>query len=81
MNIDYSSSVVLRASLRTLLLKALRSERHSFAASIFAGDSSLGSESMEMTEITIDSTVWIGSHRSLICCREESWLVGEIDMI
>jgi hypothetical protein len=32
---------------------------------MFAGDSSLGSESIDITEITIVSTVWIGSHRSL----------------
>ena len=34
------------------------------AASTLAGDSSLGSASMEMTETRIVSTVWIGSHRS-----------------
>ena len=34
------------------------------AASIFAGDSVFGSASIEMTEIKIDSAVWIGRQRS-----------------
>ena len=40
------------------------SSRICFAASRLAGDSSLGSEIIEITEIRIDSTVWIGSQRS-----------------
>jgi len=31
---------------------------------MFAGDSSLGDESMDMTETIMDSTVCTGSHRS-----------------
>ena len=37
------------------------------AASTFAGDSSFGSASIEMTLIRIVSTVWTGSHRSEAC--------------
>jgi len=35
------------------------------AASRLAGDSSFGSESMEMTLMRMVSTVWMGNHRSL----------------
>ena len=38
---------------------------HSLAASTLAGLSSLGSASIEMTEIRMVSTVWIGNQRSL----------------
>lgn len=34
------------------------------AASTLAGDSSLGSANIEITDIKIVSTVWTGSHRS-----------------
>ena len=37
---------------------------HCFAASTFAGDSSFGSASIEITDIIIVSTVWTGSQRS-----------------
>ncbi len=37
------------------------------AASTLAGDSSLGSDIMEITLIKIVSTVWIGSQRSEAC--------------
>ena len=40
------------------------SSRHSFAASMLAGDSSLGEESIEMMDIMIVSTVCTGDHRS-----------------
>lgn len=40
------------------------SSLHSLAASMFAGDSSLGELSMESTDSRIDSTVCTGSHRS-----------------
>lgn len=48
----------------TRFRKASGFSLHSFAASIFAGDSSLGVESMEMTETIMDSTVCTGSQRS-----------------
>lgn len=35
-----------------------------FAASRFSGDSQFGSDSIDMTETKMLSTVWIGSHRS-----------------
>lgn len=40
----------------TRFLNSGRSDRHSRAASTFAGDSSLGLLSIEMTDSTIDST-------------------------
>ena len=49
----------------TFLTNAGLSSRHILAASRLAGDSSLGDEIIERTEIRIDSTVCIGSQRSL----------------
>lgn len=50
---------------RTLLLNAALSLRHITAASMFAGLSSFGSESIEMTETTICSTPKMGRQRSM----------------
>mmetsp|Transcript_11859 Transcript_11859/g.19984 ORF Transcript_11859/g.19984 Transcript_11859/m.19984 type:complete len:93 (-) Transcript_11859:382-660(-) len=55
----------LRTILRQFLLKASKSVLYSFAAAILAGDSKLGSPIIEMTEMRMDSTVWMGSQRSL----------------
>ena len=52
---------------RTFFLKAAGSSLNSFAASRLAGESAFGVESIEMTESSIDCTVWIGSHRSDAC--------------
>ena len=49
----------------TFLLNSSLVSLHSFAASTFAGDSSLGLESIDMILKTILSTVWTGIQRSL----------------
>ena len=49
---------------RQRFLKASLSFLHSTAASMLAGESSFGSESIEMTETRMDSTPNIGRHRS-----------------
>eukprot|EP01023_Acetabularia_acetabulum_P026400 TRINITY_DN25088_c0_g2_i4.p5 TRINITY_DN25088_c0_g2~~TRINITY_DN25088_c0_g2_i4.p5 ORF type:complete len:103 (+),score=4.01 TRINITY_DN25088_c0_g2_i4:373-681(+) len=48
----------------TFFLKSSRISLHSFAASMFAGDSSLGSDNIEIIDRIIDSTVCTGDHRS-----------------
>lgn len=58
------SSWLFRTTCRTFFLNACLSFLHITAASRLAGDSSLGSDSMEMTEIKICSTPRIGLHRS-----------------
>lgn len=60
----HSISWLLRTIRATFFLKLSRDSRHSLAASMFAGDSSLGEESMLMMDSTIDSTVWTGDQRS-----------------
>lgn len=49
----------------TFFLKSSLLSLHSLAASTFAGDSSLGLESIDMILKTILSTVWTGIQRSL----------------
>lgn len=49
---------------RTLLSNSGRRSRHIFAASTFAGLSSLGSANIDMTEIKIFSTLCMGDHLS-----------------
>nr|GMD02004.1 Os01g0839801 [Ipomoea batatas] len=49
----------------TFFLNPSRFSRHSFSASTFAGDSSLGLESIDMMLKTILSTLWTGDQRSL----------------
>lgn len=58
------SSWLRRTHLATFLLNSGKFSRHSLAASTLAGLWSLGSASIEMTEIIIVSTVWMGNHRS-----------------
>lgn len=53
-----------RTILETFFLYSSRASRHIFAASTFAGDSSLGDESMLMMDRTIDSIECTGDHRS-----------------
>ncbi len=53
---NHAVSCDLRTTLATVRLKPSRSSRHSFAASMFAGDSSFGEDSMEMMEIIMVST-------------------------
>ena len=67
---QHSSCDFLTTSL-TLFLKANLSFLHITAASIFAGDSSLGSDSMLITDIIIDSTPRIGLQRS----SAVSWVI------
>lgn len=50
---------------RTLFLNACLSLRHITAASILAGESSLGSDNIEITDTMMDSTPRIGRHRSI----------------
>lgn len=57
----------LRTHCATLFLKPAGSSRNCFAASMFAGLSSLGEESMEMMDSMMVSTVCTGLHRSLAC--------------
>ena len=61
---NHSASWDLRTKRRDFFLKASRSFRHMTAASILAGDSSFGSESIETTETMIPSTPRIGRQRS-----------------
>lgn len=49
----------------TFFLNAALSLRHITAASILAGESSLGSDSIEITDTMMDSTPRIGRHRSI----------------
>lgn len=58
------SSWLRRTHLATFLLNSGKFSRHSLAASTLAGLWSFGSASIEMTEIMIVSTVWMGNHRS-----------------
>lgn len=61
----YSISSWLRRTHRaTFRLNSAKFSRHSLAASTFAGLWSFGSASIEITEIIMVSTVWIGSHLS-----------------
>merc|ERR1711899_139107 len=60
-----SSSCDFLTHLATLRLNSGKFSRHSLAASTFAGDSSLGSANIEMTETKMVSTVCTGSHLSL----------------
>jgi hypothetical protein len=53
---NQADSCDLRTTLATVRLKPSRSSRHSFAASMLAGDSSFGEESIEMMEIIMVST-------------------------
>ena len=62
---SHMSSCDLRTTSRTRFLKAALSLRHMTAASTLAGLSSLGSESMEMTDTMIDSTPKMGRQRSM----------------
>lgn len=59
------SSCERRTMSLTRFLNAVRSFRHMTAASMLAGDSSLGSESMDMTDTIIASTPKIGLQRSI----------------
>lgn len=54
-------------SSRTFCSYSGRRSRHIFAASTFAGLSSLGSASMLMTDRRIFSTLWMGDQRSEAC--------------
>lgn len=56
MNNGQSISCDLRTIRATFFLNPSRSSRHILAASMFAGDSSFGEDSMEMIEIMILST-------------------------
>jgi hypothetical protein len=58
------SSKLSRTHFRTCFLNSAVFSRHNLAASGFAGDSSLGLESMEMTESKMVSGVWTGDQRS-----------------
>ena len=60
----YMFSCEDRTSSLTLRLNIARSLRHMTAASRLAGDSSLGSDSIDITEIMIDSTPKMGRQRS-----------------
>jgi len=60
---SHSPSERLTPSL-TFLSKSCRLSRHIFAASTLAGLSSFGSASIDMTDIRIFSTLWIGDQRS-----------------
>lgn len=60
----HSASWDLRTNRRDFFLKASRSFRHITAASMLAGDSSFGSESIETTLTMIPSTPRIGRQRS-----------------
>lgn len=62
--IYYMHSWELRTISRTRFLKAALSVRHMTAASMLAGESSLGSDNMEITEMMMDSTPKMGRHRS-----------------
>src|SRR3989338_11609340 len=55
-------AVSLRAATR--LKKAALSLRHSTEAVTLAGEEKLGSPSMEMTLSRMESTLWVGRHRS-----------------
>ncbi len=57
-------SIVLATVSRTRRRKPRGSSRHCFAASMFAGEVSLGSENSEITDIRICSTPRIGRQRS-----------------
>lgn len=59
-------SILLTPSRTFCSYSSLRS-RHIFAASTFAGLSSLGSASMLMTDMRIFSTLCMGDHRSDAC--------------
>ena len=59
------SSCERRTMSLTRFLNAVRSFLHMTAASMLAGDSSLGSESMDMTDTMIASTPKIGLQRSI----------------
>ena len=58
------SSWLRRTQRATLRLNSGNISLHSLAASTLAGLWSLGSASIEMTEIIIVSTVWMGNHLS-----------------
>lgn len=60
----YSSPRLSRTHLRTRFLNSLGSSRHRRAASTFAGLSSFGLDSMEITERRIVSGVCTGDQRS-----------------
>lgn len=61
----HSSPTLSLTHLRTLFLNSFVSSLHNLAASMFAGLSSLGELSMDMTDRSIVSGVWTGLHRSL----------------
>lgn len=58
------SSRLSRTHFLTLFLNSFGSSRHNRPASTLAGLSSLGDESMEMTERRMVSGVWTGDQRS-----------------
>lgn len=60
----YSNSRLSRTHFLTRFLNSGVFSRHSAAASTFAGDSSFGLESIEMTERRMVSGVWTGDQRS-----------------
>ena len=60
----YSNSKLSRTHFLTRFLNSGVFSRHSAAASTFAGDSSFGLDSMEITERRIVSGVWTGDQRS-----------------
>jgi hypothetical protein len=60
----YSQSRLSLTHFRTLFLNSGVLSRHSDAASTFAGDSSLGLDSIETTERRMVSGVWTGDQRS-----------------
>lgn len=62
--IVYGSPKVLRTILCAILLNSSLFSLHIFDASTFAGDSSLGSASIETTDNKIFSTLCTGDHRS-----------------
>jgi hypothetical protein len=60
----YSNSKLSLTHFRTRFLNSGVFSRHRLAASTFAGDSSLGLESIDMTERRMVSGVWTGDQRS-----------------
>lgn len=63
-HLSYSNSKLSRTHFLTRFLNSGVFSRHKAAASTFAGDSSFGLDSIEMTERRIVSGVWTGDQRS-----------------
>jgi hypothetical protein len=63
----HSISCDFRTMRATFFLNPSLSSRHCFAASMFAGDSSFGEDSIEMMEIMMDSTCMMKQKVLLVC--------------